>query len=93
MVYNEPKHTVIINVTESKCPKINVGDKYYINGSQFLSSKSDDPCLTALISINPWIIASRFGIQSNDLGWDRGYNVYCPDNLVKFNITYMEEHE
>jgi uncharacterized repeat protein (TIGR04076 family) len=89
MIKIEPDHKVKIQVTYSDCPFITKNATYYLSGPLYESSKSDDMCITALLAIYPWIMAARFGIESENLEWNDGYTVWCPEKQVEFTITYL----
>jgi hypothetical protein len=36
-------------------------------------------------------MSARFGLESKHLGWNDGYKVCCPDKLVDFNVTFLDE--
>ena len=65
------------------------GDCIYLKGCMFDTEKSDSICVTALMGIYPWIMTSRFGIESRNLEFDSDsgcYKVWCPEKLVEFSI-------
>ncbi len=86
----EPNKKVKILVTHSECDQMAEGDTIFLNGPMLESDKSSSICVTALLGIYPWVFASRFGIKSNDLEWDNGYRIWCPEKLVEFTITTIE---
>lgn len=83
----EPNKSVKIVVTHSECDLMAEGDTVFLKGPMLESDKSSSICVTALLSIYPWVFTSRFGITSRDLGWDNGYHIWCPEKLVEFTIT------
>jgi len=86
----EPSKEVRIVVTHSDCKKISEGGTFFLKGPILDCADSSGVCVTALLAIYPWIFASRFGIRSEDLEWDNGYRVWCPEKLVEFAITTIE---
>ena len=86
----EPGKNVKIEVVHSECDLMKKGDAVYLNGPVLDCEKSGPVCVTALLSIYPWIMGARFGIESEHLGWKDGYNVCCPDGLVKFKVTFFD---
>jgi len=86
----EPSKEVRIVVTHSDCEQISEGDTYFLKGPMLDCDRSSPVCVTAMISIYPWVFAARFGIKSEDLEWDNGYRVWCPEKLVEFTITTIE---
>lgn len=87
----EPDKTVKIVVTHSECDRVKKGDTIYLTGPMIDFEKSSPICITALLGIYPWIMTSRFGIESANLEWRDGYRVWCPEKLVEFNITYLDQ--
>jgi uncharacterized repeat protein (TIGR04076 family) len=70
---------------------MNKGDYLYLNGPMIDKDKSDSICLTALIAIYPWVMTSRFGVESKNLEFDQGcYKVWCPEKLVEFSIRTIK---
>ncbi|WP_084489778.1 TIGR04076 family protein [Desulfotignum balticum] len=86
----EPDKRVKINIVHSECDIMKVGDSIYLQGSVLDVKKSCPFCVTALLSIYPWVMSARFGIESKQLGWKNGYRLYCPDKLVEFEITFYD---
>ena len=89
----EPDNVVKIVVTHSKCNLMKKGDTIYFNGPVIDSAKSSQICITALLGIYPWVMASRLGIESSNLEWRNGYKVWCPEKSVEFNINHLDEEE
>jgi uncharacterized repeat protein (TIGR04076 family) len=87
----EPNKIVKIVVSRSKCNLMKKGDTVYFKGPVIDPAKSSPICITALLGIYPWVMASRFGIESSNLEWNNGYKVCCPEKLVEFSITHMLE--
>ena len=75
----------------SSCDKVPQGSKVTFNGPMLKAQESDDTCMTALQAIYPYILAARFQVPPEQLGFkeDR-YKVQCPDNgAVTFEIKYV----
>ncbi len=89
----EPDKKVKILVTHSECALMKKGDTIYLKGPLIDYEKSAPICITALLGIYPWVLTSRFGIESRNLEWDNGYRVWCPEKLVEFNIMACESDE
>ena len=89
----EPDKPVKIVVTHSECDYMKEGDEIYFKGAVMDPAKSSQICITALLAIYPWVMSSRFGIESSTLEWHNGYNVCCPEKLVQFNIKQLDEEE
>ncbi|MEA1968115.1 MAG: TIGR04076 family protein [Thermodesulfobacteriota bacterium] len=87
----EPGNKVKIEVVESQCDIMKKGDTVYLNGPVLDQEHSDAVCVTALAAIYPWIMGARFGVKSENMGWNKGYRVSCPDKLVDFNITFIAD--
>ena len=86
----EPNKEVKIEVTECGCDFMKKGDCFYLKGPMIEMEKSDSICMTALMAIYPWVMTSRFGIESKNLEFDQGcYKVWCPEKLVEFTIRTM----
>lgn len=83
----EPNKPIKIVVTYSKCDLLKRGDATYMLGPSIDHENSTATCATALAGIYPWIMASRFGIESKNMEWDQGYHVWCPEKLVKFKVV------
>lgn len=89
----EPDREVRIRVTHSECDLMKKGDAIFIKGPLVNMKKSSTFCITALLGIYPWVMTSRFGIKSDNLEWNNGYRVWCPEKLVEFEIlTYENDH-
>ena len=87
----EPDKEVKIEVTQCQCDFMKKGDSLYLKGPMIDKDKSDSICLTALIAIYPWVMTSRFGVESKNLDFDRGcYKVWCPEKLVEFSIRTIK---
>lgn len=89
----EPTKSVRIEVVHSECDVMKKGDVVYLRGPVIAMERSGPVCVTALLAIYPWIMSSRFGVQSKHLGWDNGYKVCCPDKLVDFVVTFLDPQE
>ncbi|HOO89240.1 MAG TPA: TIGR04076 family protein [Syntrophales bacterium] len=89
----EPSKNVKIEVIRSECDVMKNGDSVYLNGPILDGKKSGPVCVTALLSIYPWIMSARFGIESDHLGWKDGYKVCCPDGLVEFRVTFLDKED
>lgn len=86
----EPDKEVQIEVTQCGCDLMKKGDCLYLKGPMINKERSDSFCMTALISIYPWVMTSRFGIESQNLEIDHGcYRVWCPEKLVEFTIKSL----
>jgi len=85
----EPNKEVKIAVINSNCDKLKIGDAVYLNGPFIDMQRSASMCLTALVGIYPWVMTSRFGIESENLDWDEGYRVWCPEKAVEFCISFV----
>jgi uncharacterized repeat protein (TIGR04076 family) len=86
----EPDKEVRILVAHSECDLMKEGDSIFLKGPLIDNEKSAPICITALLAIYPWVMTSRFGIESKNLDWDNGYRVWCPEKLVEFAITRPE---
>lgn len=82
----EPNKSVKMVVIYTKCHHLKVGDTTSMKGPMINYENSTATCVTALLSIYPWVMASRFGIESKNMEWDDGYHVWCPEKLVKFKV-------
>jgi len=85
-----PEKNVKIAVICSDCDLMRPGDAVYLNGPVLDREKSGPVCVTALLSLYPWVMGVRFGIESDLLGWNNGYTICCPDKLVDFRITFLD---
>jgi uncharacterized repeat protein (TIGR04076 family) len=88
---SEPDKPVTMIVTHSKCALLKKGDTTCMNGPMIDYQNSSATCVTALLGIYPWVMASRFGIESKNMEWNRGYHVWCPEKLVKFKVVAGKE--
>jgi uncharacterized repeat protein (TIGR04076 family) len=85
----EPDKEVKVEVIHCECHFMKKGDRIYLKGPMIDKERSDSICVTALMGIYPWILTSRFGIESNNLEFDSGcYKVWCPERLVEFSIRF-----
>lgn len=91
MLAREPQHPVRIRVTASSCPLMKTGDEVFISGPLIDYRRSAPMCLSALVGIYPWVMTARLGIASQTLGYQEGYRLVCPDQLVEFVITAEEQ--
>ena len=83
----EPTKPVKIVVVESKCHLLAKGATTCMDGPMIDHENSTATCMTALLGIYPWVMASRFGIESKNMEWGDGYHVWCPEKLVKFKVV------
>ena len=83
----EPNKSIKVVVTQSKCHLLKKGDVTCMNGPMIDYENSTATCMTALLGIYPWVMASRFGIESKNMEWNHGYHVWCPEKLVKFKVV------
>ncbi|GHV54699.1 hypothetical protein FACS1894206_08050 [Deltaproteobacteria bacterium] len=85
-----PNRTIEIKVTSSTCPKMPAGSVMVLDGPTLNQEKSKGPvCLTAVNSMYPWIIATRFDVYTPDLEFDSAagcYHVVCPCGTTNFDI-------
>mgnify|MGYP001078564853 CR=1 FL=1 len=83
----EPNKSVKIVVTQSKCNLLKEGGATYLKGPLIDYKNSASPCVTGLLGIYPWVMASRFGIESENMEWNHGYRVWCSEKLMKFKVV------
>ena len=89
----EPDREVKIVVTHSECDLVKEGDTAFLKGAIMDTQRSSPMCITALVAIYPWVFASRFGITSETLEWDNGYRVWCPEKLVEYTISTINNEQ
>lgn len=87
MLSREPDRPVRIVVARSTCPLMQEGDEVFINGPLIDYGRSAPMCLSALVAIYPWVMTARLGVASRSLGYQDGYRLVCPDQLVEFVIN------
>ena len=83
----EPDKRVRIKVVKSECSLMETGGNVYLDGPMIDYARSAPVCVTALLAIYPFIMTSRFGIESEKMGHNDGYRVCCPDKLVEFVVS------
>lgn len=83
----EPDKRVRIEVVRSECKLMEVGGSVYLDGPMIDYVSSAPVCVTALLGIYPFVMTSRFGIESEKMGHREGYRVCCPDRLVEFVVS------
>lgn len=86
----EPDQKVKLTVSRSECELLPKGSAIWLIGPRLDKRRLGPVCVTALAGIYPWIIASRFGIESEKLGWNNGYKVCCPEGKVEFHIATLK---
>lgn len=89
----EPDKRVRIEVVRSECKLMEVGGSVYLDGPMIDYARSAPLCVTALLGIYPFIMTSRFGIESEKMGHKDGYRVSCPDRLVEFVVSTCADTE
>ena len=89
----EPNKRVRIKVVKSECDLMKTGESVYLDGPMIDYQRSAPVCVTALLGIYPFIMASRFGIESEHMGHNDGYRVCCPDKLVEFVVSTCLDNE
>ena len=89
----EPEKEVKISVIHSDCDLMITGDTVFLKGPLIDYERSSPICVTALLGIYPWVMASRFGIESKNLDWDNGYRIWCPEKSVEFSISFFDTDE
>lgn len=80
---------VEIRVTSSECPAMPMGDVVILEGPSINYGKSGPVCLTALNAIYPWVMLSRFNVETDVLDYDydmQCYHAVCPCGIVTFDI-------
>ncbi len=85
---------VQIKVTESKCDLMPQDNEVILEGPCINYEKSGPVCLTALNAIYPWIMVSRFDVETDILDYDseqKCYHVTCPCGTVLFDIRKIKE--
>jgi uncharacterized repeat protein (TIGR04076 family) len=78
-----------VKVTASECEAMPQGDTLILEGPAINYGKSGPVCLTALNAIYPWIMVSRFGVETDVLDYDaknKCYHGTCPCGIVAFDI-------
>ena len=90
MLSREPDRPVRIVVARSTCSLMKEGDEVFLQGPLIDYQKSAPMCLSALVAIYPWVMTARLGVASRSLGYQDGYHLICPDQLVEFVITSDE---
>ena len=89
----DPDKQVQITVTHSECDVMKKGDRVFLKGPLIDYENSAPICITALLGIYPWVMTSRYGIESKHMEWDDGYRVWCPERLVEFHVKPHEGGE
>lgn len=89
----EPDKRVRIEVVRSECTLMEVGGSVYLDGPMIDYARSAPVCVTALLGIYPFVMTSRFGIESEKMGHRDGYRVCCPDRLVEFIVSTSVDTE
>ncbi|MGB9080869.1 MAG: hypothetical protein WCD00_06180, partial [Desulfuromonadaceae bacterium] len=69
----EPDKRVRIEVVRSECTLMKVGGSVYLDGPMIDYARSAPVCVTALLGIYPFVMTSRFGIESEKMGHRDGY--------------------
>ncbi len=85
---------VYVKVTDSSCPMMPKGDTLVLEGPSINYAKSGAVCVTALNAIYPWIMVTRFNVQSEALDYDEEnhcYHCVCPCGIVHFDIVNATE--
>ena len=82
------KEVVTAEVIKSECKLYKQGDKIRVNGPLLDKGNSADICVTALLSMYPFIFAMRKGVTPEQLGFEK-VEVQCPDYCapVVFQLT------
>jgi uncharacterized repeat protein (TIGR04076 family) len=89
----EPDKRVRIEVVRSECKLMEAGGSVYLDGPMIDYAHSAPVCVTALLGIYPFVMTSRFGIESAKMGHRDGYRVCCPDRLVEFIVSTCVDTE
>ena len=90
---NQPS-LVEVKVTSSECPAMPAGDILILEGPAINYEKSGAVCLTALNAIYPWVIATRFNVETDVLDYDAEagcYHAVCPCGTVTFDIRNLRK--
>ena len=90
---NQPS-LVEVKVTSSECQAMPRGDIIILDGPAINYQKSGPMCLTALNAIYPWIIATRFNVETDVLDYDTQaecYHAVCPCGTVTFDIKNIKK--
>ena len=85
---NQPS-LVELKVTSSECQAMPEGCIILLEGPAINYQKSGPVCLTALNAIYPWVIATRFKVETDVLDYDAEagcYHAVCPCGTVAFDI-------
>jgi len=80
---------VEIKVTKSSCDIMPAGSVLILKGPCINYQKSGPVCVTALSAIYPWVMVTRFGVQTPALDYDEEngcYHATCPCGTVSFDI-------
>lgn len=83
---------VEIKVTASQCDAMPLGDTLILEGPSINYKKSGPVCITALNAIYPWVMVTRFSVQSETLDYDHDNQCYhgtCPCGTVSFEIRRL----
>ena len=83
----EPDKRVQIKVVKSECSLMALDSCVYLDGPMIDYAASAPVCVTALLGIYPFIMTTRFGIESDKMGHNDGYHVCCPDKIVEFVVS------
>lgn len=81
-----------VKVTASECEAMPLGDTLILEGPAINYEKSGPVCITALNAIYPWIMVSRFGVETDVLDYDgenKCYHAVCPCGSVSFDIKKL----
>ncbi len=84
---------IIVTCIESFCEKVSKGSKVILNGPMLNTEESNNVCMTALQAIYPYIVAARFKVPPEKMGFSKGkFVVQCPDkdSPVTFTIDKLE---
>jgi len=83
---------VEIKVTQSRCEIMPAGGVLILEGPRINYQKSGPVCVTALNAIYPWVMVTRFGVQTPALDYDHQngcYHATCPCGTVSFDIRKL----
>lgn len=83
--------TVVAEVIKSECKLYQVGDKIVVDGPLLNKDRSNNICVTALLSFYPFIFALRKGVTKEQLGFTDQIEVQCPDYCAPVVFVLKKE--
>ena len=85
------QYRVIAEVTDSRCPFVNVGDRMVVDGTMLNLAETTNVCVVALSAIQYSLFMMGKANDPRDFGREDVYELQCPDQADRVIFQIRRE--